>query len=106
MRRFLKGRAGTAGFSPRPLLLPAAALALFFMGTGALFQTNEAERLQAVEQSVRRAAVHCYAVEGVYPPSLDYLESRYGLSVDHGRYVVDYRCFASNLPPDITVLAK
>jgi hypothetical protein len=50
--------------------------------------------------------VHCYAAEGIYPPDLEYLQENYGLQVDTDNFVVDYRPFASNLMPDITVLPK
>ena len=42
----------------------------------------------------------------MYPPSLEYLKETYGVQVDEERYFVDYRYVASNLMPDITVLAK
>ena len=45
-----------------------------------------------------------HAAEGIYPPDLAYLEEHYGVQVDEDRYTVDYRAFASNLMPDITVL--
>ena len=44
-------------------------------------------------------------LEGFYPASLDYLEAYYGVSIDDRLYFVDYRYVASNLMPDITVLA-
>ena len=62
------------------------------------------EGLELAEQSIRRAAVQCYALEGFYPAGVDYLEEYYGVSVDEDRYFVDYRYIASNLMPDITVL--
>ncbi len=48
--------------------------------------------------------MHCYAVEGRYPPDFDYLKKHYGILVDESRYVVHYRMFASNLMPDILVI--
>ena len=63
------------------------------------------EALDLAENSIRRAAVQCYALEGFYPPDLDYLTGRYGVSVDTQRYFVDYQYVASNLMPDITVLS-
>ena len=53
---------------------------------------------------MRRAAVACYAAEGIYPPTLEYLEEHYGVQVDRERYTVVYDVFASNLMPDVTVL--
>ena len=59
-----------------------------------------------MEDAVRRSAVACYAAEGVYPPTLTYLEERYGLQIDTARYTVFYDVFAENLMPDITVLGN
>ena len=56
--------------------------------------------------AVLRSAMECYAVEGVYPESLDYLEQHYGLRVNHRDYIVTYEVFASNQPPSIQVLLK
>lgn len=60
----------------------------------------------AIRAAVRRSAMQCYVVEGVYPPSLSYLEDNYGLQINHEDYYVTYDAFASNLPPTITVRAK
>lgn len=57
-----------------------------------------------LESAVRHAAVTCYANEGIYPPTIDYLKEYYGLQVDEDQYTVLYEVFADNLMPDITVL--
>ena len=62
--------------------------------------------LNRLEDSVRRTAVTCYAAEGFYPPSVDYMEENWGLQYEKDRYVVRYEVFASNLMPQITVLEK
>lgn len=59
-----------------------------------------------LEESIRRAAVTCYAVEGIYPPNLAYLQDHYGIQVDEERYDVFYEVFGSNLVPEITVLER
>ena len=64
------------------------------------------EDLDMAQESVRRAAVECYALEGFYPPDLAYLQEHYGLAVDLDRYFVDYQYIASNLVPDITVFPR
>ena len=50
--------------------------------------------------------MQCYAVEGSYPASLDYLEENYGLLVNHDRFIVTYEAFASNLMPQVNVLER
>jgi hypothetical protein len=62
--------------------------------------------LETTEENLRRGAVACYALEGSYPESLEYLEEHYGVTVDESRYTVYYSVFASNIMPDITVAIK
>ena len=56
-----------------------------------------------VTDAVHNAALTCYAVEGAYPTSLEYLRAHYGLAYDQSRYLVRYDSFGSNLMPDISV---
>ena len=105
MNRFVKSRRR----SPLWGVLVSAAVFLAMLwalsrGVEGLSRAFRREEAQAVLQAVTRAAVHCYALEGAYPESLDYLEEHYGLSIDGRRYAVHYNCFASNLMPDIDVV--
>lgn len=88
---------------PVLLLLILLPLVLFFSAQ-TLGGKADDESLDLAEQSIRRAAVQCYALEGTYPVSWDHLKEVYGVSVDESRYFVDYQYVASNLMPDITVL--
>lgn len=78
----------------------------FFTGIFQLRDGHSKEGLQQLEQALHRAAVACYAAEGIYPPTLDYLITHYGIQIDTDRYQVFYEVFADNLMPDITVLEK
>lgn len=82
----------------------AAALVLFFAGLGGAAQSQDQEGRRQLERALRRASLACYAAEGAYPQDLAYLEQRYGVQIDHSRYVVQYEVYGSNLAPDITVL--
>ena len=62
------------------------------------------QALRMTEESIRRAAVQCYALEGIYPTNIDYLIEHYGIRPDTGRFVVHYQFVADNLLPDIMVL--
>lgn len=57
-----------------------------------------------LKNAIARATVQCYAIEGRYPPSIEYLEEHYGIQIDRERYNVFYEGFASNIIPDITVI--
>lgn len=64
------------------------------------------EGLQMAEQAIRRAAVSCYALEGVYPATYEDLKAHSGVAVDEEKYAVFYEVFASNIMPDITVVER
>ena len=59
-----------------------------------------------MREAVERSARQCYAVEGVYPPDLDYLRENYGLQVNTRDYVISYEIYASNIPPTVKVVLK
>ncbi len=80
----------------------AAAVALYAW-VGRVQDRNETE---TVRNAIREAALTCYAVEGAYPDSVDYLREHYRLAYDTERYFVTYDAFASNLIPDIWVTVK
>lgn len=56
-----------------------------------------------VRDAVKNAALTCYAVEGAYPDSVQYLREHYHLAYDEDRYMITYDAFASNMIPDIWV---
>lgn len=88
-----------------PLLFAALLLAcaLWF---GLEIRDVSAQESNAVRQAVLDAAVQCCAIEGAYPPNVAYLEAHYGLVIDHGRYIVDYELYASNILPEVEILRK
>ena len=91
-------------------VLPIAAflaLFLFFLqGINAVNDTTLEKQQESLETAISRSISQCYAVEGVYPPSLDYLEAHYGLLYDADVFLIDYEYYGSNLLPDVTVLRK
>lgn len=93
----------------RQLLIPllvVGVLLWFFTALGHLGTGQAQEGRQQLETALRRAAVACYATEGVYPPTLEYLTDHYGIQIDRSHYSVFYEIFAENLMPQITVLVK
>ena len=85
------------------LLIAAGLLVLFFVLPRKDIST---ESVKAIQEAVERSARQCYAVEGIYPPNLEYLQDHYGLQVNTKDFVVRYEAFASNLPPQVIVKVK
>ena len=91
------------------LALPAAVLLVglplcFYLLTGTVGGRADRESLALAGETVRRAAVQCYALEGAYPQEVSYLEEHYGVAVDPDRFRIDYVYIGSNLMPDITII--
>ena len=84
----------------------ALVLGLLYAGIGNTATRSKDEGRERLEDAVRRAVVQCYAIEGMYPPDIDYLKDNYGLVVNEKEYIVDYQIFASNIMPSITILEK
>ncbi|WP_444642748.1 hypothetical protein ACRQU7_00115 [Caproiciproducens sp. R1] len=97
-------------FAYRDLLLSVlifcALLYLFWSGLSSALRANSEEKLRVTRAAVQKAIVNCYAVEGFYPPDIQYLENHYGIEIDHGKYVVQYETAGSNIMPSVRVLEK
>lgn len=109
MKRFGAKQGGRAGLVLgwiSSLFLSGAVVTAVIIGASNVQKSSDEEQLSMLREAVTRAAVHCYAVQGAYPADISELEQNYGLVYDHDKYIVDYNCFASNIMPDITVLAK
>ena len=104
MRAQSKQRALSAAKAIIVVVIAAVILACFFIGISNLQGGADDEGREQLEDSIRRTAAACYAAEGIYPPSIDYMKEKYGLQIDENRYYVDYIVFAENLMPDFTIL--
>ena len=85
------------------LLFLAAAAAFGAGSLGFLNRTGQRSQ-ETLRKAITRACIQCYAIEGRYPPSVEYLEENYGIQIDHDKYNVFYDGFASNIMPEITVI--
>lgn len=100
--RDLKTIMGLAG----SVLLFVAVAAAVLTGVLKISRRADEEGAETLRNGIRRASVQCYAIEGRYPPSVQYLKDHYGIQIDEERYSVFYDGFASNVMPDITVVPQ
>ena len=87
------------------MLVFLAVVIILVLAVSDVSKTSSEESLTIAENSIRRAVITCYAQEGRYPESIDYLKENYGLYVSDD-YIVRYDIFASNIMPDIMVIRK
>jgi len=83
-----------------------AVLFLFVKAVDNIGSANDAEQKQILEQALTRSITACYALEGAYPPNIEYLVEHYGLTFDDTEYFIDYQYIGSNLRPDVTIIKK
>ncbi len=79
------------------------AIALLLWGVSAVRKSADSSQIDSLRQAILRSAVHCYAMKGRYPESLDYIKEHYGIRWDPEKYVVDYEIMGTNLMPDVTI---
>ena len=87
-------------------LFLAAIVAAFVMLLGYISGSEKFDEKKILEDSIKDDIVHCYALEGVYPPDIEYIEDNYGLNYDHNRFIVDYNIFADNVMPNFYVIER
>jgi len=87
------------------ILILAFAVSIIAM-IPSLRKTSGRVREESIEETIRDYAVRCYATEGSYPPSLQYLADNYGLIIDEDNYVYYFDAFAANYMPDIEVYSR
>jgi len=87
-----------------PVLFTVAIMIMIVFGLRQTSESSSAEGLRILEDSIRRAAVMSYAIEGRFPESLTYIEENFGIHIDRTRYVVHYRVFGTNILPEIVVI--
>jgi len=87
-----------------PICLTLIVLVAATLAVAATKKEMAAESLRLTEESIRRAAVQCYALEGTYAANLQYLIDNYGIRPDTSRFAVYYTFQGDNLLPDITVI--
>ncbi|MCH5270252.1 MAG: hypothetical protein J1E83_05830 [Lachnospiraceae bacterium] len=89
-----------------PLLGFIALFVLFYRGISSVSDTTTAKQMESLENALNRSITQCYAVEGAYPPNLEYIKEHYGLIYDEELFYVDYQPIGSNIMPDVTILLR
>lgn len=87
-----------------PLLFLLVIASVFFAGVSFTSKDTLQKEQQLLEQSLKRGAVHTYALTGRYPESAEELIKDYHITYDSSRFVIEYVPNGSNLFPMISVI--
>ena len=85
------------------VLILAVVIVFFFTAVNGASGKADSSSASTLEKAIKRAAIQCYAIEGFYPPDVDYLVNHYGIIVD-SQFIVEYKSFSGNNLPIIKVL--
>lgn len=89
-----------------PVLIFCAMLCMFWFGFSRTASTNSDQNLKVMSSAIQKSITNCYAIEGVYPPDIKYLEDHYGIVINHNKYVINYELAGSNVMPSVEILEK
>lgn len=89
-----------------PCVLFAAILAWLVISLSNTSDTARRQERAAVKNTIENGITMCYAIEGAYPPSAEYLSENYGVTYDTSKYIVHYECFADNVRPTVKVIER
>ncbi|WP_044933519.1 hypothetical protein [Butyrivibrio sp. AC2005] len=89
-----------------PTVILVAVVVFFFIGVTQISDSTLDKQEDSLYTAIERDIVQCYSLEGIYPPSLEYLEEHYALVYNKDLFFVDYRPIASNIYPDVTIIRK
>lgn len=96
--------------SARNLIISLAVFVIiavcFWCAADSVSDRTQAEERMLLEAALNRSITHCYAIEGTYPESLEYLTKNYGLTYDENKFYIDYQPLGADIMPDVTVIEK
>ena len=89
-----------------PIAVFVAVMAFVVLAAADASRGADAQQYSQTLSAIGRAITACYAIEGRYPPTIDYLKEHYGVAVDDSRYIVSYDIFASNVRPTVELIIR
>ncbi len=89
---------------PAGLLFMLLWLLLFVRLADGLQKNSYYDQELSLEQALDHAITSCYALEGAYPPDLQYMKDHYGLTYDESLFYVSYQPIASNIRPSYHII--
>lgn len=81
-------------------------IVLFIYGISTVSNSSVTNDRDILEKAINHDIIHCYCVEGMYPPSVKYMEDHYGLIYDSSKFIVDYEYIGANIMPRVMIISK
>lgn len=88
------------------IIFSAVIIAVFMTAVRLVSGGNVARQEESLSRALENDITACYAMEGSYPESLDYIRDNYGLTYNENLFYVDYQVVGSNIRPVVTIIRK
>lgn len=88
------------------ILLFLAIAVLMVSGLKNTAGKRKEQAIQSATDSIRRAIITCYAIEGSYPESYEYIRDNYNIYISENDFSVFYTVYGSNVMPNFRVIEK
>lgn len=106
MKRFYQGSSGIMKRQIVSLFLFLFIGCAFYLSVSALGEDTDKKQKESLQTAIQQGIIHCYATEGHYPESLEYLMKSYGIRYNSKKYFIDYQILGANILPDVTIIDK
>ena len=83
-----------------------AVIMIFIFGISSISNSSVVNDQEILTEAINRDIVHCYCIEGMYPPNVKYMEDHYGLLYDSDKYIIDYEYIGANIMPKVMIIPK
>ncbi|MGI6084054.1 MAG: hypothetical protein ACOYIF_01255 [Acetivibrionales bacterium] len=88
------------------IIIIVIVIVVTFMSINNFWKKNNDVQPDRIREAIERMCVQCYALEGSYPPDLEYLREHYGFIMNEDKYFYYYEIFASNVMPYVEVYER
>ena len=85
-------------------LVFAAIAVMLYIGIQEMFASSQDESFNSTRDAIANAISNCYAMEGRYPPDMEYLQENYGVVIDPDIYVVNYQSGFGFVRPEVELI--
>lgn len=92
--------------TPVIILLFVIIVAVTLFGFNNIQNSANDRDLNRIKENIKEGIIECYAIEGHYPDSIEYLKNNYGLYLNDDSYQIHFRYLGSNIMPEYAVFLK
>jgi len=83
-----------------------AVISIFIFGISSVSNSSVVNDKEILSDAIQHDIIHCYCIEGMYPPNVRYMQEHYGLTYDDSKFIIDYEYIGANIMPKVMIIPK